>query len=182
MAQTVKRLWATWETRVQFLGRKIPRRRKWQSTPALSPGKSHGRRSLVGCSPWGHQESDKTERLHFHFSFLKAQLFSCHKRSEPRPTDPIAISQEEKVLNNFTLGLQILVYRPRIKVTILTYPLSEFLQTHQLLLLLLNRFSHVRLCVTPETAAHQASPSLGFSRQEHWSGLPFPSPMHESEK
>ena len=51
-----------------------------------------------------------------------------------------------------------------------------------LLLLLLSRFSRVRLCVTPETAAHQAPPSLGFSRQEHWSGLPFPSPMHESEK
>ena len=48
-----------------------------------------------------------------------------------------------------------------------------------MLLLLLSRFSRVRLCVTPLTAAHQASPSLGFSRQEHWSGLPFPSPMHE---
>ena len=34
----------------------------------------------------------------------------------------------------------------------------------------------------PQTAAHQAPPSLGFSRQGHWSGLPFPSPMHESEK
>ena len=42
--------------------------------------------------------------------------------------------------------------------------------------------SHVRLCATPEMAAHQAPPSLGFSRQEHWSGLPFPSPMHKSEK
>ena len=41
------------------------------------------------------------------------------------------------------------------------------------LLLLLSRFSHVRLCATPETAAHQAPPSLGFSRQEHWSGLHF---------
>ena len=51
-----------------------------------------------------------------------------------------------------------------------------------LLLLLLSRFSRVRLCVTPETAAHQDPPSLGFSRQEHWSGLPFPSPVHESEK
>ena len=50
-----------------------------------------------------------------------------------------------------------------------------------LLLLLLSRFSRVRLCVTPETAAHQAPPSLGFSRQEHWSGLPLPYPMHESE-
>ena len=51
-----------------------------------------------------------------------------------------------------------------------------------LLLLLLSRFSHVQLCATPKTAAHQDSPSLGFSRQEHWSGLPFPSPMYESEK
>ena len=48
--------------------------------------------------------------------------------------------------------------------------------------LLLIRFSRVRLCATPQTAARQAPPSLGFSRQEHWSGLPFPSPMHESEK
>ena len=51
-----------------------------------------------------------------------------------------------------------------------------------LLLLLLSHFSRVQLCATPEMAAHQAPPSLGFSRQEHWSGLPFPSPMHESEK
>ena len=50
-----------------------------------------------------------------------------------------------------------------------------------LLLLLLSRFSRVRLCATPQTAAHQAPPSLGFSRQEHWSGLPFSSPMLESE-
>ena len=47
---------------------------------------------------------------------------------------------------------------------------------------MLSHFSHVRLCATPQTAAHQAPPSLGFSRQEHWSGLPFPSPMYESEK
>ena len=51
-----------------------------------------------------------------------------------------------------------------------------------LLLLLLSRFSSVQLCATPEMAAHQAPPSLGFSRQEHWSALPFPSSMHESEK
>ena len=50
------------------------------------------------------------------------------------------------------------------------------------LLLLLSRFSHVQLSVTPETAAHQAPLSLGFSRQEYWSGLPCPSPMHENEK
>ena len=51
-----------------------------------------------------------------------------------------------------------------------------------LLLLLPSHFSYVRLCATPETAAHQAPLSLGFSKQEHWSGLPFPSPMHKSEK
>ena len=51
-----------------------------------------------------------------------------------------------------------------------------------LLLLLLSRLSRVQLCATPEMAAHQAPPSLRFSRQEHWSGLPFPSPVHESEK
>ena len=50
------------------------------------------------------------------------------------------------------------------------------------LLLLLSHSSSVRLCVTPQMAAHQALPSLGLSRQEHWSGLPFPSPMHESGK
>ena len=40
-----------------------------------------------------------------------------------------------------------------------------------------SHFSRVRLCVTPETAAHQALQSLGFSKQEHWRGLPFPSPL-----
>ena len=44
------------------------RRRQWQPTPVLLPGKSHGRRGLVGYSPWGREESDMTEQLHFHFS------------------------------------------------------------------------------------------------------------------
>jgi len=57
-----------------------------------------------------------------------------------------------------------------------------FFKSSMLLLLLLSRVSCVQLCATPETAAHQTPLSLGFSRQEHWSGLPFPSPMHESEK
>ena len=46
-----------------------------------------------------------------------------------------------------------------------------------LLLLLLSHFSRVRLCATPWMAAHEAPPSVGFSRQEYWSGLPFPSPI-----
>ena len=44
------------------------RRRQWHPTPLLLPGKSHGPMSLVGCSPWGHEESGTTERLPFHFS------------------------------------------------------------------------------------------------------------------
>ena len=48
--------------------RRFCRRRQWQPTPGLLPGKSHGQRSLEGCSPWGHWGSDTTEWLHFHFS------------------------------------------------------------------------------------------------------------------
>ena len=64
VAQTVKRLSTRREPRVRSLGLEIPWRRKWQSTPVLLPGKSHGQRSLVGYSPWGRKESDTTERLH----------------------------------------------------------------------------------------------------------------------
>ena len=46
-------------------------RRQWHPTPVLLPGKSHGWRSLVGSSPWGREESDTTERPHFHLLFYK---------------------------------------------------------------------------------------------------------------
>ena len=49
-------------------------RRQWHPTPVLLPGKSHGGRSLVGCSPWGREESDITERLHFHFHELEKEM------------------------------------------------------------------------------------------------------------
>ena len=54
---------------------KIPWRRKWESTPVLLPGKSHGQRSLVGYSPWGHKVSDMTERLHFLFMLNLVLVF-----------------------------------------------------------------------------------------------------------
>ena len=60
--------------------------------------------------------------------------------------------------------------------------LDGIIDSMDLLLLLLSHFSRVQLCATPQMAAHQAPPSLGFSRQEHCSGLPFPSPVHASEK
>ena len=55
-----------WEIRIDLYT--IYAGRQWQPTPVLLPGKSHGQRSLVGCSPWGRDESDMTEQLHFHFS------------------------------------------------------------------------------------------------------------------
>ena len=51
-----------------YLSGTSPRRRQWHPTQVLLPGKSHRWRSLVGCSPWGLEESDMTGRLHFHFS------------------------------------------------------------------------------------------------------------------
>ena len=66
-------------------------RRQWHPTPVLLPGKSHGRRSLVGCSPWGRKDSDMTERLHFHFS-----LFTfMHWRRKWQPT-PVFLPGESQ--------------------------------------------------------------------------------------
>ena len=64
-------------------------RRRWHPTPVLLPGKSHGRRSLVGCSPWGREESDTTERLPFHFSLScigegNGNLLQCSCLENPR--------------------------------------------------------------------------------------------------
>ena len=49
-------------------------RRKWQPTPVFLPGESQGQGSLVGCSPWGREESDTNERLHFHFHALEREM------------------------------------------------------------------------------------------------------------
>ena len=65
VAQTVKRLSTMWETRVRSLGRENPLEKE-MAPHSSTLGKSHGRRSLVGCSPWGHKESNMTERLHLH--------------------------------------------------------------------------------------------------------------------
>ena len=60
--------WLSLGTRDLIATEAMTRRRRWHRTPVLLPGKPHGRRSPVGCSPWGRSESDRTERLHFHFS------------------------------------------------------------------------------------------------------------------
>ena len=71
----------------------ITRRRQWYPTPVLLPGKSHGRRSLEGCSPWGCWESDTTERLPFHFSLShigegNGNPLQCSCLENPRTGEP----------------------------------------------------------------------------------------------
>ena len=72
-------------TTTNNLSHKLPKsrdkvwRRQWHPTPVPLPGKSHGRRSLIGCSPWGRKESETTERLHFHFSL------SCIREGNGNP-------------------------------------------------------------------------------------------------
>ena len=67
----------------------IFQRRQWHPTPVLLPGKPHGQRRLVGCNPWGHEESDTTEQLHFHFSL------SCLGEGKWQPT-PVFLPGESQ--------------------------------------------------------------------------------------
>ena len=78
-----------WELSWIKIASGMDRRRKWQPTSVLLPGKSNGQRSLVGCSPWGREESDTTERLHFHFSLSctgeeNGNLLQCSCLENPR--------------------------------------------------------------------------------------------------
>ena len=111
---------------------------------------------------WNQDYQEKYEELQVH------RLHHTYGRKWRRTKEPLDESESEwkSWLKNSTFR-------------ILNY---GFWSRLLLLLLLLSCFSHVRFCATPQTAAHKAPPSLGFSRQEQWSGLPFPSPMHESEK
>ena len=69
------------------------RRRQWHPTPVLLPGKSHGLKSLVDCSPWGREELDTTQRLHFHFSLAcigegSDNPLQCSCLENPRDREP----------------------------------------------------------------------------------------------
>ena len=137
------------EMQVQSLGWEDPQRKKWQPTPIFLPGKSHGQRSLVGCSPWGHKELDTTERVNnnkSHYTTLQqkpgkfstcVQLHLKEKLYQTKLEDPTSISSYPRLV---CMGAQWL--------------------------------SHVQLFATPWTAAHQAPLSMGFPREEYWSGLP----------
>ena len=70
VAQMIKNLLAVQETQVWSLGQEDSWRRKWLPTPVFLPGEFHGQKSLVGYSPWGHKESDRTEQLTLSLSMV----------------------------------------------------------------------------------------------------------------
>ena len=140
-------------------------RREWLPTPLFLPRKFHGQRSLVGYSPWSCKKFYMTEHTYFSLiNIFKAINF-------PLPT----------TLTNSHRFSEVLLSTPNValKSSQMIRKLFSALST-SLLLPLLSCFSRVRLCETPQTTGHQAPPSLGFSKQEHWSGLPFPSPRKSS--
>ena len=137
----------------------MKQRRQWQPTPVLLPGKSHGRRSLVDCSPWGLEESDTTERLHFHFSL------SCIGEGNGNPLQCSCLENPRDGEAWWAAVYGVAQGRTRPK------RLSSSSSEVKVKLL-----SLVRLFATPWTVTYQAPPSMGFSRQEYWNGLPFPSP------
>ena len=134
-------------------------RRKWWPTPVLLPGKSHGQKSLVGDSPWGCKEWDTTE----HSTATAAKsLQSCLTLCDPidgsPPGFPVPGILQARTLEWVAISFSN-AWKWKVKVQSL---------------------SRVRLLATPWTAAYQAPPSLGFSRQEYWSGVPLPSPQHSN--
>ena len=134
-------------------------RRKWQPTPVFLPAESQGRGSLVGCRLWGRTEFDTTEVT------WQQQQQQLTKQSTNNPVrdrycSPCLPRKAYKILKR--------TYCLSRKPVLVNFAAAKSLQ------------SCPALC-DPMTAAHQAPPSLGFSRQEHWSGLPFPSPTCESE-
>ena len=124
--------------------------RQWHRTPVLLPGKSHGWRSLEGCSPWGRWGSDLTERLHFHFSL------SCIGEGNGNPLQCSCL-ENPRVGGAWWAAV------------------SGVAQSRTRLKWLSSSSSSLTLA-TPCSVAHQAPLSIGFSRQEYWSRLPFPSP------
>ena len=95
---------------------------------------------------------------------------------------PCLTQNEIRLFSCVSLLIAMLSQPGEFSYTLTTLGLRKNFNCQCTYMLLLSRFSRVRLCATSKMAAHQAPLSLGFSRQEHWNGLPFPPPIHESEK
>ena len=108
-------------------------RRKWHPIPVLLPGKSHGWRSLVGCSPWDREESDTTEQLHFHFLLLcigegNGNPLQCSCLENSR--DGVAQSRTQlKWLSSSSIRYDMHAGFPRLNTTTHTHTLTH-IHTH----------------------------------------------------
>ena len=126
-------------------------RRKWHPTPVFLPGKSHGQRNLAGC-----KELDTTEYAHMLAAAAKS-LQSCPTLCDPIDRSPPGFPVPG-ILQARTLEWLATSFSNAGKWKVKVKSLSR-----------------VRPSATPWTAAYQAPPSMGFSRQEYWSGVPLPS-------
>ena len=143
-------------------------RRQWHPTPVLLPGNSHGRRSLVGCSPWGREESDMTERLHFHFSV------SCIGEGNGNPLQWSSLENPKDGGAWWAVIYGVAQSWTRLKwLSSLAAYIQEIVLTELLSLCCACIQSCLILC---DPMHCQAPLSMEFSRQEYWSGVPFPSP------
>ena len=118
--------------------------------------------------PWDSPDTNTGMGCHFLLQCVKVKSESEVAQSCPNLSDPMDCSLPGSSIHGI-FQARVLEWGP------LPSPSC-------ILLLLLSHFSRVQLYVTSLMEAHEAPPSLGFSRQEHWNGLPFPSPVHESEK
>ena len=159
------------------------RRRQWHPTPVLLPGKSHGRRSMEGCSPWGRWGSDTTEWLHFHAlekeMATHSSVLAWRIPGTGQPGGLLSIGSHRvehdwsDLAAAYSYYLYIIVYLFQEVFILFTCFYFTLIKWKKVKVKLLSR---VRLFATPWTVAYQAPPSMGFSRQEYWSGLPFSSP------
>ena len=149
---------------------KISWRRAWQSTPVVLPGESNRQRSPVDYSPQDSKESDTTEATTRMLASLVILLFLL-----------INLSKRSKVEQKRSLSHH-LTYIKNTKTCLAAFC---FPKSQEGVVAAAAAAKSLQLCPTlcnPRDGSPPGSLSLGFPRQEHWSGLPFPSPMHESEK
>ena len=190
MAKTVKNLPAIQETWVDLWVRKIPWRRECLHTVVFLPGEFHGKRILASYSPWDHGVGHNWVTNTLTFIIFKEYL---------NFTDIILTFQWVSQRNTVSKKLEVTAAAAKSLQLCLTLwdpidgsqpgsSVPGILQARTLKRVAISfsnawkwkvkvkSFSCVRLLATPWTAAHQAPLSLGFSRQEYWSGVPLPSP------
>ena len=128
--------------------------------------------NLMNCSPSG-----SSVRGIFQAKILEWVAIAFSRgSSRPRDWTQVSCMQADSLLSEIPMNSHVTNTYNKLSWK------DIFFKIKSSMLLLLSHFSCVRLCVTPQTAVHQSPASLGFCRQEHWSGLPFPSPIQESEK